>query len=102
MSHKLDQAFEKALAYIDSNIAAPLNIDSLPSKRRTGFQIDLYSKEFGVVLTLRDTVATLLHGNGFIQDGHNVQHCFIESEISDYEENTKLYRIALTLNLYFD
>ena len=29
MSHKLDQAFEKALAYIDSNIAAPLNIDSL-------------------------------------------------------------------------
>ncbi|MCT8985997.1 helix-turn-helix domain-containing protein [Shewanella phaeophyticola] len=29
MSHKLDQAFEKALAYIDSNIAAPLNIDTL-------------------------------------------------------------------------
>ncbi|MGI2175756.1 AraC family transcriptional regulator [Shewanella ulleungensis] len=29
MSHKLDQAFEKALAYIDSNIAAPLNIDNL-------------------------------------------------------------------------
>ncbi|UAL42356.1 AraC family transcriptional regulator [Shewanella inventionis] len=29
MGHKLDQAFEKVLAYIDSNIAAPLDIDNL-------------------------------------------------------------------------
>ena len=82
--------------------ARPLNIDNTPSKRKTGFQVDLYSNRFTTLRSLRDSVVTLLHGNGFTSDGNNVQICLVESEISDYEKETKFYRIALTINLYYD
>ena len=82
--------------------ARPLNIDNSSSKRRAGFQLDIYSKDIDTLQSLRDATVLAFHGQGFAIDGHIVQHCFVESEISGFEEESEHYRIALTINVYFD
>lgn len=116
MSHKLDQTFEKALAYIDSNIAAPLNIDSLatiadlPACHFQHLFYSLYRLSIEQYVELLKSLQAA-HQLGFgeqipleaiaINLGYNNEADFVDSFTHSIGQSPQLFRQAPDWNNFF-
>ncbi len=89
------------LIYQKASHIRPLNIDGSPGLENTDFQIDIYSKDEITVRAIRDILVTTLHGQSNNQYAEAINHMYVESDFSGYDPENSVYRITITLSIYF-
>jgi hypothetical protein len=78
-----------------------LNIDGSSSVQSADFQIDIYSRSEDTARTLRDLLITATHGQSNSLYSESIQQMFIDNDFSGYDPENNLYRITITISLFF-
>jgi hypothetical protein len=89
------------LIYQKTSHFRPLNIDGSSSVQSADFQIDIYSRSEDTARTLRDLLITATHGQSNSLYPDSIQQMFIDNDFSGYDPENNLYRITVTISLFF-
>ena len=96
------QKQNKFIVYQVQSIGRPLNIDNSPAQKRCAMQIDIYAPTKSDVTAIRGELVTLLHAKSNNDYVSNIQHMSVDFELSNDDADTDLYRITLTINLFYN
>lgn len=89
------------LIYQKISHSRTLNADGLEALQSADFQIDIYSPGEDVARNIRDALVTNLHGKSNTTYADNVQQIYVESDSSGFVNDPDLYRITLSISVYF-
>lgn len=78
-----------------------LNADGLGGVESSDFQVDVYSKSEDTARNIRDALVTDLHGKSNTTYANKVQQIYVESDSSGFVNDPDLYRITLSISVYF-
>jgi hypothetical protein len=68
--------------------------------RATRFQVDVYSKTYAEVVSLKDNVLAAFHGFTGAMGATNVSRCTVDNTLETFTDNDeKVYRIIIDLTI---
>ena len=90
------------LIYRKVSHARNLNINLDKAMNSADFQIDIYSPNEDIVRNVRDSIISELHGKSNSTFVDKIDRFYVDADSSSFVSDPFLYRITLSLNVYFN
>ncbi len=92
---------DPAIVYALQNDRRQLLLDGFGSMSRARFYIDCYSTTYNAVKALAETVRAELEGYVGVFGDHQADQIDLDDEQDLFEDDTKLYRVAIRLSVWY-